>query len=53
MDSRTPIETDKIGGIDIPKPVSNQSAVVAQSATSFSHNPFRPEVYRTSDGVMR
>mgnify|MGYP000863855572 CR=1 FL=1 len=53
MASPEPIETDKIAGIDIPKPMSNQGATDAQSAATFLHNPFRPEVYRVSEGVMR
>ena len=56
----TPIQTDEIGGIKIPKPQSNmyQSSVATSDAAvrsdteAMSHNVFRPDIYRVSEGYM-
>lgn len=53
MASPASIETDKIGGIDIPKPMANKPPTASpDSEATFLHNPFRPEIYRVSEGVM-
>jgi hypothetical protein len=57
MENPTPTD---IGGIKIPKPQSNtyqrQMAVasekVREETTSMSHNTFRPDIYRVSEGYI-
>lgn len=57
MENPTPTD---IGGIKIPKPQSNtyqrQMAVAAEkvreSAVTNSHNTFRPDIYRVSEGYI-
>lgn len=55
-----PIATDEIGGIKIPRPQSNTyqrnmgAAVgeVRSGSASMSHNTFRPDIYRVSEGYI-
>lgn len=57
MENPTPTD---IGGMKIPKPQSNtyqrQMAVAAEkvreSAVTGSHNTFRPDIYRVSEGYI-
>lgn len=56
----TPMNTEEIGGMKIPKPQSNtyqqRMSVAAESiqgeAASMSHNTFRPDIYRVSEGYI-
>lgn len=56
----TPIQTDNIGGIKIPKPQSNvyQSAAsvrtdaIKEETAVTGHNVFRPDIYRVSEGYL-
>ena len=59
MDSPALTETE-IGGIKIPKPISNKyqtgaavsTAAVKSETSTLGHNSFRPDVYRVTEGYI-